>query len=268
VVNDRLQLLPLGAIGDLCLAGDCLARSYLNKPEITNQRFVANPFQAKEENRDGKFTHIYKTGDLVRYSADGELEYLGRNDFQVKILGLRIELGEIESVLVSYPIVKQCAIIAKYKEKLHHSKQAKYLIGYYVLAGMTVLESEIKTFLRKHFPDYMVPARFFRIDGQLPVTINGKLHTRALPDVDFPTEKSSYASPRNDLETRLYWIWSTFLSINEIGIDDDFYWLGGDSILSLQLAGKIRNELSLTVSVKDVFDFRTVRRLFDNVLMN
>lgn len=168
VVNDRLQLLPRGAIGDLCLAGDCLARSYLNKPEITNQRFVANPFQTKEENRDGKFTHIYKTGDLVRYSADGELEYLGRNDFQVKILGLRIELGEIESVLVSYPIVKQCAIIAKYKEKLHHSKQAKYLIGYYVLAGMTVLESELNPFCTSIFLTIWFQQDFFALMASYP----------------------------------------------------------------------------------------------------
>lgn len=266
VLNDNLKLLPKGAIGELYLAGNCMARGYLNRPQLTNQRFLVNPFQTEKEKQDNRFTHIYKTGDLVRYLPDGGLEYLGRNDFQVKIRGIRIELGEIETVLASYPGVKQCVVVAKYDERFHDIRQAKYLIGYFV-SDLGILESQLKEFMRKKLPNYMIPVRLIYIKNKLPMTINGKMDTRALPDIDISTEKNHYVAPRNDLEVQISKIWSDLFEIDNIGIDDDFFRLGGDSILSLQLATRIRSELNFHVTVKDVFIFKSIRSLYDNVLI-
>lgn len=268
VLNDRLQLLPQDAVGELYLAGECLAQGYLNQPEITSQRFLDNPFRNEEEIRDGSYSRIYKTGDLVRYRSNGQLEYLGRNDFQVKVHGFRVELSEIRAVLASHPGVKECVVIAKYNEDSPHSRQAKQLIGYYVSDNISLQEGDISAFLQKKLPYYMVPARLVRIEGKLPMTINGKLDTRALPDVNFNQEKVAYAVPRNVIEKQLCQLWSTLLGIEDIGIDDDFFRLGGDSILSLQVVSQIRNELGLKITVKDIFDFNTVRGICDNVSMD
>ncbi|KAK2763730.1 NRPS [Arachnomyces sp. PD_36] len=265
ILNDRLQLLPPGAVGELHLSGDCLARGYLNRPEITNQRFLDNPFRSDEEICSGSHTRIYKTGDLVRYQWDGKLEFLGRNDFQVKINGFRVELSEIRSVLASHPSVKECVVLAKYNKDLPHSRQAKQLIGYYVSEDLRLQRTDLATFLQKKLPYYMVPARFVRVEGKLPMTINGKLDTRALPDVDLNQEKAAYAVPRNVLEKQICQLWSSVLGIEDVGIDDDFFHLGGDSILSLQLVSQSRNELGLKVTVKDIFDFKTIRGICDNV---
>ena len=174
-----MNLLPIGSIGELFIGGIGVARGYLNREDLTKERFLPNPYQREEEKKRGnKNGRIYKTGDLVRWliSSDGELEYLGRNDFQVKIRGLRIELSEIESVLSKYKGIKQCVVIAR------ELNERKYLLAYYVSDSIEN-ELDIKEFIQTKLPDYMIPNRLIRIE-KMPITTNGKLDTKALPQVD------------------------------------------------------------------------------------
>ncbi|CAM4847245.1 unnamed protein product, partial [Rotaria magnacalcarata] len=265
VINENIQLLPIHAIGQLCLTGDCLSRGYLNRPELTTERFLPNPFQTEEEKIAGKNTRIYKTGDLVRWLPGGEFEYLGRNDFQVKLRGLRIELGEIEAVLSSYQGVKQCVVLAKdHKKKTNETYSKKYLVGYYV-SDNHIEEFQLKQHMQTAVPDYMIPNRLIQIE-KIPVTVNGKLDVKMLPDVDFIVDENNYYAPRNELEVHLCEIWSDVLNIEKVGIRDDFFRLGGDSIGSLQIVGRIRQEYDLILSVKDIFTFKTIEKLYDNKL--
>ncbi|CAF4582387.1 unnamed protein product, partial [Rotaria socialis] len=164
VLNRSLQMLPVNAVGELYLTGSCVSRGYLNRPELTAERFLPNPFQTDEEKKEGKNARIYKTGDLVRWLPDGELEYLGRNDLQVKIRGLRIELGEIEAVLSSYQGVHRSVVLAKdHKKKNIDAPSTKYLAGYYV-SDDDIDESNIKQYIQTKLPDYMIPNRLMRIE--------------------------------------------------------------------------------------------------------
>lgn len=270
VLDSNLNPLPIGAIGELYIGGDGVARGYLNQPELTAEKFIKNPFQTAEEKADisygpqGRNTRLYKTGDLVRWLPDGNLEYIGRMDFQVKIHGFRIELGEIESVLSSYSGVKQCVVIAKE----HHTSEDsnnKYLVGYYV-ADNKLVEDKILSYLQDKLPEYMVPGIFVYLE-KLPLTINGKVDRKALPDPEF-TSSEHYAPPRNELEAAVCVIWSEVLGLctGKIGIQDNFFRLGGDSIVSIQLVSRIRQRLGLNLSIKDIFNYKTIEKLYDNVL--
>ncbi|CAF4138703.1 unnamed protein product [Rotaria magnacalcarata] len=266
VLNKNLNMLPVHAIGELYLTGDCISRGYLNRPELTAERFLPNPFQTEEEKKEGKNARIYKTGDLVRWLPDGELEYLGRNDLQVKIRGLRIELGEIESVLSSYQGVARSIVLAKeHKKKNIDTEATKYLVGYYV-SDDDIDESVIKQYMQKKLPDYMIPNRLIRME-KVPVTINGKLDTKALLELDFSLDETNYCAPRNELEVKLCTIWSDILGIENIGIKDDFFRMGGDSVSSVQLVGRIEKDMNLHVSIKDIFSFRTIDSLCHNVCL-
>ncbi|CAF2051816.1 unnamed protein product [Rotaria magnacalcarata] len=265
VLNKNLNMLPVHAIGELYLTGDCISRGYLNRPELTAERFLPNPFQTEEEKKEGKNARIYKTGDLVRWLPDGELEYLGRNDLQVKIRGLRIELGEIESVLSSYQGVARSIVLAKeHKKKNIDTEATKYLVGYYV-SDDDIDESVIKQYMQRKLPDYMIPNRLIRIE-KVPVTINGKLDTKALPELDFSLDETNYCAPRNELEVKLCEIWSDILGIEKVGITDDFFRLGGDSIASLQIVGRVRQDQNLNISVKDIFLLKTIDNIYDKKL--
>ncbi|CAF4883201.1 unnamed protein product, partial [Rotaria sp. Silwood1] len=243
VLGEKLKQLPIGAIGELYIGGIGVARGYLNRPELTNERFLSNPFQTEEEKKEGKNARIYKTGDLVRWLPDGEIEYLGRNDFQVKIRGIRIELGEIETILSSYQGVKQSVVLAKdYKNKNTDTSSTKYLVGYY-LSDNDIIESDLKQFMQMKLPVYMIPNRLVRIK-KIPVTVNGKLDARALPDIDFSINEENYIAPRNELEMELCKLWSNLLGIEKIGIMDDFFRLGGDSISALQIVGRLRQTIA------------------------
>ncbi|CAF4617280.1 unnamed protein product, partial [Rotaria socialis] len=265
VLNNSQQMLPVNAVGELYLTGSCVSRGYLNRPELTAERFLPNPFQTDEEKKEGKNARIYKTGDLVRWLPDGELEYLGRNDLQVKIRGLRIELGEIEAVLSSYQGVNRSVVLAKdHKKKNIDAPSTKYLVGYYV-SDDDIDESNIKQYIQTKLPDYMIPNRLMRIE-KIPVTINGKLDTKALPEFNFAAEESNYCAPRNELEVKLCEIWSDILGIEKVGITDNFFQLGGDSIGSLQIVGRLRQDNDLNISVKDIFMYKTIEKLYDNKL--
>ena len=264
VLGSELQLLPVGAVGELFIAGDCVSAGYLNQAELTRERFVPNPFQTEVERLEGRCAAMYKTGDVVRRRLDGELEFLGRNDSQVKIHGVRIELREVEAVLASYPGVRQCAVIVREEKQ---SPGSKHLVGYYVAdSSLVIKEADVAVFLRAKLMPSMVPALFVRVEGSLPITINGKLDTDALPIVDFSAERVVYAAPRSRLESRLCQMWSRLLPGAAIGVDDDFFLCGGDSIKALQLASHMQREFKRKVSVKQVFDFPTVRAFVKNVL--
>ncbi|HEY0601676.1 MAG TPA: amino acid adenylation domain-containing protein, partial [Herpetosiphonaceae bacterium] len=264
VLGSDLQLLPTGAVGELFIAGECVGAGYLNRPELTHERFIANPFQTEDERRAGQYAAMYKTGDVVRRRVDGEIEFLGRNDTQVKINGLRVELGEVEAAIAAYPGVRQCAVVPQDDTRLPGSKR---LVGYYVADdAATVDEDQIVAFLRAQLIPAIVPAMLVRVDGSLPMTINGKLDTEALPIVDFSAERSGYVAPRSRLESRLCQIWSRLLPGGAIGVEDDFFRAGGDSITALQLVSEMQRELKQKVSVKSIFDYPTVRSFVENAL--
>ncbi|NDB85091.1 MAG: gramicidin biosynthesis protein, partial [Alphaproteobacteria bacterium] len=267
VLDKNLRPLPIGAVGELYIGGVGLARGYLNRPELTAEKFIANPFRSELEGVESKNTRLYKTGDLVRWLPDGNLEYIGRNDFQVKIRGYRIELGEIESVLSTYAGISQSVVIAKEHVDVEGvSTGNKYLVGYYV-SKVRLNEEEIINYLGSRLPEYMIPSILVYLE-RLPLTINGKLDRKALPDPEF-TNIDNYVAPRNELESQVCKIWGEVLGLPEdrIGIRDDFFRLGGDSIVSIQLVSRLRQRLGLNIGVKDIFNYKTIERLYDSVLV-
>ena len=270
VLGKNLGLVPIGSVGELYIGGDGLARGYLNREELTREKFISNPFQTKEEKKQNKNSRIYRTGDLVRWLPDGNLEYIGRNDFQVKIRGHRIELGEIEKTLANYKGIRQSVVLAKERKVAGDTVEedrecTKYLVGYYV-SEPELEEKNILSFLENKLPWYMLPNIWVRLDN-LPLTINGKLDRKALPDPKF-TDKDNYVRPRNDIERKMCQIWGEALRLDEskVGIRDDFFRLGGDSIISIQLVSRIRQRLDLHINVKDIFLFKTIEKLCENVL--
>ena len=202
---------------------------------------------------------------MVRWLEDGNLEYIGRNDFQVKIRGFRIELGEIESVLTDYSDIKQVAVLAKENKETSN----KYLVAYYISETKEKLnEEDVLAYLSTKLPEYMVPTAIVHID-KFPLTLNGKLDRKALPDPLLGSNYDTYVAPRNDLETKLCNIFANVLGldISKIGINDDFFRLGGDSIISIQLVSRIRQKLSINyISIKDIFTFKTIGKLYDNII--
>ena len=281
-----LTPLPIGIVGELYIGGVGLARGYLNRPDLTEERFIPNPFQTEEEKLErsygdnGKNSRLYKTGDLVRWLPDGNLEYIGRNDFQVKIRGYRIELGEIESALSSCHGVKQCVVLAmehkvggseSSSDNTTRASSSKYLVGYYISDSSSKLDEEsILSDLQTKLPDYMIPSALVHLKD-LPITANGKIDKKALPDPEFGSGagSESYIPPRSELESKLCAIWAEVLGLDSsiVGIRDDFFRLGGDSIVSIQVVSRLRQKLGFSfVSVKDIFSHRTIERLFDNVI--
>ncbi|KAE8375538.1 hypothetical protein BDV26DRAFT_294926 [Aspergillus bertholletiae] len=271
LLNEALQPIPFDAVGELYLAGDCVTRGYLSEPSLTNQRFLPNPFRSEDDIVAGRFPRLYKTGDLVRCRLSGQqqpqLEYLGRSDLQVKMRGYRIELSEVQDVLASSPGVRECAIVAKYDKDDVYSRIAQSLVGYYTADKEEVLEADILTFMKARLPTYMVPNHLCRLDGALPVTINGKLDSKRLPEIDRAPALLSYSPPRNVLEAKVCKLWASILDLERCGIDDDLFRLGGDSIMSLHLVAQIHNEIGRKVTVRDIFECRTIRALHDHVFM-
>ncbi|WP_139838903.1 non-ribosomal peptide synthetase, partial [Xenorhabdus vietnamensis] len=252
VLNSDMELVPLGTPGELYIGGVGLSRGYLNRPALTAERFIENPFATGEDVAKG-YTRLYKTGDLVRWLPDGNLEYLGRNDFQVKIRGFRIELGEIESALVALSGIKQAVVIDREKEG------KKYLAAYIVPEPDVVLSKEqLRSLLASKLPDYMIPASFTMIDN-IPLTINGKLDRQALPVPEFVTEVD-YIAPINELEHKLCQIWEDVLGVARVGINDNFFRIGGDSIVGIQLVSRLRHA-GFSVQVKSLFEAPTVAQL-------
>ncbi|WP_106793798.1 non-ribosomal peptide synthetase [Aquimarina sp. Aq78] len=246
ILGSAHELLPLGVIGELCVSGTGLARGYLNKEDLTNEKFVPNPFVNGER--------MYKTGDLAKWLPDGNVEYVGRKDDQVKIRGYRIELGEIESVLQEQPEIDQSVVLASKDINANNR-----LVGYVVCKDVFD-KTHIQDQLQLRLPDYMIPKLWIELDA-LPVTPNGKLDKKALPEVnDIVLSKENYIAPQNAIEENLCEIWRDLLGIEKIGVSDNFFELGGDSILTIQVIGRARR-LGYSVQSKDVFKYQTIAEL-------
>ena len=256
ILDSKLCPVPIGVIGELYIGGAGLAKSYLNQPKLTSERFITNPFASNEDIQNG-YNRLYKTGDFVKWLPDGTIEYVGRNDEQVKIRGYRIELKEIEHALLKVKGVKQVCVLVKYKNV--ERKTNPYLVAYYILNNPaeiidhTVLVSE----LMKVLPEYMIPSAFVAMEV-FPLMVNGKLNKRALPDPE--TKESAYVAPVSETEKILCNIWQQQLGRDKISINDDFFRLGGDSILSILVVSRIR-QAALNCKVKDIFEHRTISKL-------
>ncbi|MFU7415747.1 non-ribosomal peptide synthase/polyketide synthase [Pseudomonas aeruginosa] len=243
ILDGNLEPVPVGVLGELYLAGRGLARGYHQRPGLTAERFVASPFVAGER--------MYRTGDLARYRADGVIEYAGRIDHQVKLRGLRIELGEIEARLLEHPWVREAAVLAV---------DGRQLVGY------VVLESEggdwreaLAAHLAASLPEYMVPAQWLALE-RMPLSPNGKLDRKALPAPEVSVAQAGYSAPRNAVERTLAEIWQDLLGVERVGLDDNFFSLGGDSIVSIQVVSRAR-QAGLQLSPRDLFQHQNIRSL-------
>ncbi|HHF0034150.1 TPA: non-ribosomal peptide synthase/polyketide synthase [Pseudomonas aeruginosa] len=243
ILDGNLEPVPVGVLGELYLAGRGLARGYHQRPGLTAERFVASPFVAGER--------MYRTGDLARYRADGVIEYAGRIDHQVKLRGLRIELGEIEARLLEHPWVREAAVLAV---------DGRQLVGYVVLESESgdwreVLAAHLATSL----PEYMVPAQWLALE-RMPLSPNGKLDRKALPAPEVSVAQAGYSAPRNAVERTLAEIWQDLLGVERVGLDDNFFSLGGDSIVSIQVVSRAR-QAGLQLSPRDLFQHQNIRSL-------
>lgn len=266
VLDNHLAPLPIGVVGELYIGGIGLARGYLNKPDLTATRFIENPFQTEEERRHNKNAKLYKTGDLVRWVSSGYMEYIGRSDLQVKIKGARIELGEIETVFSCYPGVIQCAVLVK---KRHSSSLSsvgsEFLVGYY-LPDKELNEDKLFQYFQDSLPDYMVPAFLVKLD-ELPLTFNGKLDRQALAKIELPTiGQDLYVAPQTDLENSICEIWAEVLHLpfNRVGIEDDFFMLGGDSILAIRLVSLLNTRFNWHLRIQDLYNFKCISALINS----
>lgn len=250
ILNSDLNPVPIGVSGELCIAGEGVGKGYLNRPELTAEKFVPNPF-ATEENRHGKI--MYRTGDLARFRSDGEIEYLGRIDTQVKIRGLRIELGEIESVMGS---MEGIGLVAAADKRNENGRQ--YLVGYYT-SEEAVDERELRGFLGAKLPRYMVPNYFMRLEA-MPMTASGKTDRRNLPAPDFGQQTGEYVVPVTGRERALCRLMEELLHVERVGVTDDFFELGGDSLTAIEFLAKARDR-GIDFSLQNVFDYPTVEQL-------
>ncbi|MBC8954221.1 non-ribosomal peptide synthetase [Xenorhabdus sp. PB62.4] len=245
LLDDYGQPVPLGAVGELYIGGAGVTRGYLNLPELTDERFLADPFS------DAIDARMYRTGDLARYLPDGNLVFVGRNDQQVKIRGFRIEPGEIEARLTEYPAVREAWVLAR------GDGQDKRLIAYVVAEEDNELAARLREHLSAILPDYMVPAAFVRLDA-FPLTPNGKLDRRALPVPDQNAfARQVYQAPQGEIETALATIWSELLEVEQISRHDSFFALGGHSLLAVRMIEHLRRR-GLGVSVQTLFEHPTL----------
>ena len=252
ILNKYGDPVPVGVPGELYIGGDCLARGYLKRPELTAENFVPNPFSGEPG------TRLYKTGDLARYLSDGNIEFLGRIDDQVKIRGFRIELGEIEAALHQHPSVRETVVLA-----WETGSGEKKLVAYVVAQGeSTPTASELRIFLREKLPDYMIPAIFLPL-GALPLMPNGKVNRRALPEPGRTRSEPgrAFVAPRNALELQLTSLWEEVLGIRPIGVTDNFFELGGHSLAAVRLFSLIEKTLGKKVPLATVFQGATVEHL-------
>jgi amino acid adenylation domain-containing protein/non-ribosomal peptide synthase protein (TIGR01720 family) len=243
VLDEEQQVVPVGVRGELYLGGDGLARGYWGRAELTAERFVPDGVSGRSGER------LYRTGDEVRYGADGRLEYLGRLDQQVKVRGYRIELGEVEEVLQRHESIRECVVVVRDEQ----------LVGY-VVAAAELEMNELRAYLGAQLPGYMIPGVLVEM-AALPLTSNGKVDRKALPGAELELKgRGEYEAPRTEVERVLAEIWAQVLGVERVGIHDNFFELGGDSILSFQSIARA-NQAGLQLSPKDLFGHQTVARL-------
>ncbi|MCV9934596.1 amino acid adenylation domain-containing protein, partial [Flavobacterium sp. LS1R47] len=259
ILDQALNPVPTGVIGELYIGGAGLSRGYLNLPELTAERFINNPFATESDKAKG-YTKLYKTGDLVHWLADGNIEYLGRNDDQVKIRGYRIELGEIEHAMSQIDGINQVCVLAK--ERKTETATTKYLVGYYV-SDYDMTSIDIQNRLLEVLPDYMIPTALVAMES-FPLTINGKLDKRALPDPEFTSSEVDYVAPTTEIEAAVCEIWMVLLGLDRVGITDEFFKIGGNSILALQASHRMSQFLKCNVKVADIFKYKAIKTLLES----
>jgi amino acid adenylation domain-containing protein/non-ribosomal peptide synthase protein (TIGR01720 family) len=244
-LEHRLQ--PLGVTGELCVGGAGLARGYLNRAELTVEKFIENPYIPGDR--------IYRSGDLAKQSQNGDMEYAGRIDYQIKIRGFRVELGDIESTLSKNKEIREAVVVAREDETGQN-----YLCAYFVATDVLTI-SHLRDYLSGHLPDYMIPAHFVQIE-EIPLTANGKVDRNSLPDpVDIAQESGiDYVAPRSELEKKLVTVWQEVLDRDNIGIHESFFLIGGDSIKAIQIAARMK-KYGCQVEMKDIFQHPTVAEL-------
>ena len=252
ILDEKLQRVPAGASGELCVGGVGVARGYLNRPELTAKQFVSDPFSALASAR------LYRTGDLARYLDDGEIAYLGRIDEQIKILGHRIEPNEIEAVLDRHPAVGSSVVVAR-----GAACEEKRLAAYLVMSnGTTPAAADLRGFLQSELPDYMVPSVFVTLPA-MPLTANGKVDRVALPEpnAENTLRDEAFIRPRTPIEQRLAATLCALLNLSEVSVNDNFFLLGGHSLLGTQLIVKIRSTFGVDLALRTLFDAPTIAEL-------
>ena len=245
IVDQYMQPTPIGAIGELCIAGDGVGSGYINRPDLTKEKFIDNPFG------EGK---LYKTGDLVYWREDGNIAYIGRNDFQIKIRGLRVELGEIEKIVCSIEGISQAIIVVR-----KNNEGRQFICAFYT--GKEVDAKDIRNYIGKKLPKYMLPHIFTHLD-EMPLTSSGKINRKALPEIDLENiaNDTEYVAPQTQIQKELCKLIELVLGTTPVGIADDFFDLGGDSLKAIEFVSKAHNE-GIYFNLQNVFDYPTVKEL-------
>ncbi len=251
ILDANLEPQPIAIPGELCVGGIAVARGYLNRPELTAERFVPDPFS------DAPGALLYRTGDLARWLPDGTIDFLGRTDRQIKIRGFRIEPGEIEAVLERRPGIRTASVIDR-----EDQRGEIRLVAYVEAAASPPDAADLRAFLSDHVPNYMIPSAFVMLD-ELPYTPNGKVDRDALPEPEWDraTAADEFVAPQTETERRVAQIWSSVLSVQEIGINDNFFALGGHSLIAMQVMSRLRDELGVGLTLRTIFDAPTVMEL-------
>lgn len=247
VLDEHLNLLPRGVFGTLYIGGASLAKGYLNKPELTQERFIENPYNGER---------MYNTGDLARWNNKGILEFKERSDDQIKIRGFRVELGEIEIVINNYEGVKKCVVL------LHEDNQENKQLIAFISGKKSSDFKALKNYLHEKLPNYMIPSLLIEVED-IPINVNGKVDRASLKTIasEYKKINSTYTGPRNKSEKSLVEIWKQVLAIDQIGIEDDFFELGGHSLLATKVISKIKNEFDVSIAVRDIFNYPTISEL-------
>jgi amino acid adenylation domain-containing protein len=259
VLDAHLQPVPLGVPGELYIGGAGLARGYLNRPELTAERFIPHPFRTEPGAR------LYRTGDLVRWLPDGNLEFLGRLDQQIKLRGFRIEPGEIEAALTEHPFVREAVVIVR-EDRPGNKRLVAYLVPRSgergCVSAPSSVPADLRNFLEQKLPTYMVPSAFVVLP-RLPLTPNSKVDRRALPapEMDRPELASAYAAPRTPVEETLAGIWKALLGMDRVGVHDDFFELGGDSLLAVELFAQVEKIFGSKLPLATLFQRATIEQL-------
>jgi amino acid adenylation domain-containing protein len=257
ILDRQMQPMPIGVPGELFIGGAGLARGYLERPDLTAERFIPDPFSREPGAR------LYRTGDVARFRAGGEIEYLGRDDHQVKIRGNRIELGEIKALLEQHEQVKEAVVLVR-EERSGDKRLVGYVVG---RDGAEVEAGQLRSYLRKHLPEYMVPGVIVSLK-EMPLTPNGKMDRRALPAPDFSQRELECVTPRTEVERQISAIWREALGIDHFGVHDNFFDLGGHSLLMAQVHNKLQETLSIEITIVEMFQYPTISSLAKHLSFN
>ena len=255
ILDSYRQLVPVGIPGELCIGGDGVTEGYYNRPELTAEKFIDNPFSNEENSK------LYRTGDLAYYRKDGTIEFLGRQDHQVKIRGYRIELGEIETALSSHEDIREAVVIAR-----EDTPGDVRLVAYVIPQKDSLTDTEeLRNYIKGKLPEYMVPSQYLSVES-FPLTPNGKIDRKAFPvpsEFNFDTVKKEVVLPTNELEEKIAAVWQDILKLPKVGINDNFFDIGGHSLLAVQLHAKLKVVVDPELSLTDIFRFSTIKAISD-----